>query len=284
VQGATVLHGTAAAVTNALGEFTLTGVPATGPAGVVVNAPGHVFRRVAFDMTPNRAGVRIDVIQDAPPFDLLFYRAWARDAIEGFSLQATRPWTRDPNFHFRTRLLDVDEIVPDDVIDRLAGLFANSIVELSGGRRQIGAVERGTEPRDAEDGWVNVTFARNLGGALGRSTVGGNQGTIALVYAPLLIPTPLNNPHNCEFPLYSVADHEITHTMGFWHTIETLVDSLSGPGCTGTGRPERSRLHSAIMYSRPPGNTDPDVDPPTALQARAADPARQPLVSCFIQR
>jgi hypothetical protein len=281
--GATVLHGPSAAVTDANGQFTLNNITTSGAAGVVVNAPGHVFRRVIFDMTPNRSGVTIDVIRDAPPFDLLFYRAWVRDVLESETLQSTRPWTVNPNFYFKTVLDDVEETVPDAVIDRLVGLFANSITELSGGRRAIGTVERGASPREVLDGWVNVTFARNLSGALGRSSVGGNSGTMAFVYAPALLSTPQNNPYSCELYLYSIADHEITHTMGFWHTFDVIGDSFSGPGCTGTGRPERTRIHSAIMYSRPFGNTDPDVDPVTALQSTAPEAGPQPVVACFRQ-
>ncbi len=283
VQGATVLHGTSAAVTNAAGEFTLNNVATSGAVGVVVNAPGYVYRRVVYDMTPNRAGVKIDVIRDAPPFEINFYRAWVRDFIESTSLQSTRPWTVDPSFYFKTLLDDTGTAVPDDVIDRLVGIFANSVAELSGGRRKIDRVERGTSAREPLDGWVNVTFAQNLSGALGRSSVGGNSATIALVYAPLLQSTPQNNPYNCELYLYSVADHEITHTMGFWHTFDVVGDSFSGPGCTGTGRPERTRLHSSIMYSRPFGNTDPDIDPASSAQLVAPGSGRPPVVECFRQ-
>lgn len=285
VSGATVIAGSAIATnTDAQGVFFLNGVATSGPLGIVVNAPGHVFRRVALSMTPNRTGVEIRAIQDAAPFSLDFYRMWVRDSFEGQSLQVTRPWTQNPNFYFQTELLDIEgEIVPDDVIDRLAGIFAASIPELSGGVRQIGTIERGTASREVIDGWVNVVFARNLGGTLGRSTVGGNSGTISLVYAPNLLSTPNNNPYDCEFPLYSVADHEITHTMGFWHTLDVFVDSFSGEGCTGAGRPERVRLHSGIMYSRPPGNMDPDVDPASALQSTVPGPGTQPVVACFRQ-
>ena len=279
----TVVSGGSAAVTDANGQFTLNGVATSGPIGVVVNPTGYVFRRVVFDMTPNRSGVKIDVIRDADPFNLLFYRAWVRDFLESTSLQPTRPWTVDPNFYFKTLLEDSDDIVPDATIDRLVGIFANSIVELSGGRRRIGAVERGTTTREPADGWVNVTFAINLGGSLGRSSIGGNMGTMAFVYAPALLSNSQNNPYGCEFYLYSVADHEITHTMGFWHTIDVIGDSFSGAGCTGTGRPSHTRLHSAVMYSRPFGNTDPDVDPVNALQAVAPGPGSQPVIACFRQ-
>jgi len=283
IAGATVLHGTSAAVTNASGEFTLNGVATSGAVGVVVNAPGHVYRRVVYDMTPNRTGVKIDVIRDAPPFDMLFYRAWVRDILQSQTLQTTKPWTVDPSFYFRTVLDDTGDVVPDDVIDRIVGLFTNAVSTLSGGRRKVDRVERGASPREQLDGWVNVTFVQNLGGALGRSSVGGNSGTMAFVYAPLLLSTPQNNPYNCELYLYSIADHEITHTMGFYHTFDIVGDSFSGPGCTGIGYPERTRIHSAIMYARPFGNSDPDIDPASSAQLTAPESGYRPVVECFRQ-
>ncbi|HUF46972.1 MAG TPA: hypothetical protein VMM93_04090 [Vicinamibacterales bacterium] len=283
IGGATLVHGGVSTITNSLGQFTLNGVTASGAAGVTVNAPGHVFRRVVFNMSPNRSGVTIDLIRSAPPFEIEFYRMWVRDSLQSTSLQATRPWTVNPNFYFKTTLDDVEVTVPDDVIDRIVSVFANAIPELSGGRRQLGTVERGTTARDIVDGWVNVTFAQNLAGTLGRSTVGGNSGTMALLYAPLLISTPQNNPFGCDFYLYGIADHEVTHTMGFYHTFETIGDSFSGPGCTGTGRPERTRIHSAIMYARPSGNTDPDVDPPSALQSTVPGGLARREIACFRQ-
>jgi len=283
LSGATVIHGSSAAVTNAAGEFTLNAVPTTGAVGVVVNAPGHVYRRVVYNMTPNRTGVTIDVIRDTAPFDFTFYRAWVRDLAQSQTLAATKPWTVDPSFYFKTVLGDTGEPVPDAVIDRIVGIFSNAVVALSGGRRKIDRVERNPSTREQLDGWVNVTFVQNLGGALGRSSVGGNSGTINLVYGALLQSTPLNNPYDCEFYLYSIADHEITHTMGFYHTFDTIADAFSGPGCTGTTYPERTRIHSAIMYSRPFGNTDPDIDPASSAQLTAPEPGFQPVVECFRQ-
>lgn len=283
IAGATIINGNIVTVTDASGAFTLNGIASSGTVGIVVNATGHVYRRVVYDMTPNRAGVKVDIIRDSAPFDLLFYRAWARDFIQSQSLLATKPWTVDPSFYFQTQLLDIEETVPDAVIDRMIAIFANSVSELSGGRRKLGTVERGTTAREVTDGWVNVVFARNLGGVLGRSSVGGNSGTMTLLYAPLLQSTPQNNPYGCDFYMYGIADHEITHTMGFYHTFDTIADSFSGAGCTGTGRPERTRIHSAIMYSRPPGNTDPDVDPASSAQLVAPTRGIGPIVECFRQ-
>jgi hypothetical protein len=79
----------------------------------------------------------------------------------------------------------------------------------------------------------------------------------------------------------SLADHEITHTMGYWHTQNVIVDSFSGEGCPGSPRPDYIRFHSSVMYSRPVGNKDPDLDPAPATAVQAPESGRRVVVSCF---
>ena len=131
--------------------------------------------------------------------------------------------------------------------------------------------------------FVHELSTSEMAGVLGRSTIGGNSGTISLLYSPLLVSNPQNNPFGCDFYMYGIAVHEITHTLGFYHTLDLINDSFSGPGCTGTGRPERTRFHSSIMYSRPAGNTDPDVDPASGAQLVAPGPFPGREIACFRQ-
>ena len=84
------------------------------------------------------------------------------------------------------------------------------------GRFRVAAFETGDRRRPAQEGWVNLTFYPQLGGAFGTSTVGGNSGTMSIRYG--MVSSPTTNPNNCMTPEVSIADHEITHTMGFWHT------------------------------------------------------------------
>jgi hypothetical protein len=284
IAGATVVSGAAAAVTNAAGEFTLTNTLTSGVGNLLTSAPGFILRGVSVALAGQRTGIRIDMIREADPFSLEFYRTWARDLFGSFELQRLKPWTMDPNFYFKTTLEDEDQVVPPDVIARIVEIFAASIPELSGGRRAIGTVETGTEARDALEGWVNVTFFRvPPTGALGSSSVGGNSGTMVLFYAPELLSSFLNNPWECDTVLEAVADHEITHTMGYYHTLDLVNDTFSGPGCLGSGRPDHVQFHSAIMYARPPGNRDPDVDPSDVFQAEAPSASRRSVISCFIR-
>jgi hypothetical protein len=80
-------------------------------------------------------------------------------------------------------------------------------------------------------------------------------------YDPSLASNVLNNPYNCASIPLQVADYLITTTMGYYQTANALTDEFSGPGCPGMGRPANTRYHASVMYSRPPGNIDPDVDP-----------------------
>jgi len=278
VAGATVLFAGVGSITDAQGRFSLVGIPSAGDAVVTVSAPGHLLRGAAVNLIGGPSTVAIDIIAEAPPFSLTFYREFVRDASEQFTLRTTARWTRAPSFYFKTTVETSGTVVPDATIDRIQEVFSRSVPELSGGRFQVAAFERGAEARPAADGWVNVTFYDQLGASFGTSTVGGNSGTISIRYG--MVSSATTNPYNCATPEVGVADHEITHTMGFWHTSNVLVDTFSGEGCPGT-RPDYVRYHAALLYSRPVGNRDPDIDavPGTTLASTAAGVGR-PVVAC----
>jgi len=277
--GVSLLLAGVATTSDAEGRFTINNVPDSGSGAITAQPAGYVFRAAPFALAPQRTGVVLDVIQDASPFSLPFYRALVRNGYESTNMQPTKPWTVSPSFYVKTTVEGSTDVVSPAILEDMRRLFANSIPELTGGRLQLAAFESGTTARTAEPGWVMITFYSQLS-VFGQSTVGGNQGTMQLRY--FLSSNPNTNPANCFSPEIYVADHEIVHTMGFWHTPEVLSDSFSGPGCPGSGRPAHTRYHAAVMYARPAGNTDPDVDPPTAIRAQA--PAgyggRPPEVSC----
>ena len=279
IAGVALLLAGVSATTDAQGRFTMTGVPDSGSGAITAQPAGYIFRASPFALSTLRSGVVLDLVQDAAPFSLPFYRALVRNGYESAQLQPTKPWTVAPSFYVKTTVEGSTDIVSDEIVDRLRTLFANSIPELTGGRLQLGAFESGTTPRGAEAGWVNITFYSQLD-VFGRSTVGGNTGNMLLRY--FLSSNATTNPNNCYSPEIYIADHEITHVMGYWHTPDVLVETFSGTGCPGSGRPAHTRYHAALMYSRPAGNTDPDVDPPTAIhgQAPAGFTGRPPEVSC----
>jgi hypothetical protein len=277
VPGAALVMGGAAAIADTNGRFTLTGIPSTGLGGLTATAPGFLLRSQMFALATARTDVAFDMIADAAPFSLQFYRFFVRDGFEGSTLQRTNPWTVDPSFHVVTIVEGTSLVVDPAIVEALEANFRRSVPELSGGRRQVAAFETGTVPRASEDGWVNLIFSLDLQGALGRATVGGDRGTMWLRHAPAS--NAQTNTNNCLAPEVFVADHEITHIMGFWHTPDLLADTFSGAGCPGAPRPAITALHAGVMYSRPRGNRDPDLDPSEIVHSTAPI-GRAPVVEC----
>jgi hypothetical protein len=268
--------GGAAAVTDPAGRFTMTGVPSSGEGVLVATAPGFVMRAKKFALAPARTGAVLDMIADQLPFSLEFYRFFVRNGFEGSTLERTAPWTIDPSFYVRTIVENTTTVVDPAVVAAIEANFRQSVPSLSGGRRQVAAFESGTDPRPETPGWVNVLFSFDLQGALGRATVGGNQGTMWIRYG--VASNAQTNSNNCLTPEVFVADHEITHTMGYWHTFNIFADTFSGPGCPGAPRPSYTEFHAGVMYSRPFGNQDPDLDPFELVNFTAPAPRR--VVDC----
>jgi hypothetical protein len=280
VGGGTVKLGSASTISDAGGGYQLNGTPESGTAIVTANATGYVFRGVAFSLTPSKAGASLDLIRDAAPFSFTFYRQFARNAFEGTQLEALKRWTVNPSFYFQL-ITDAGTVVPPDIIQSMKDNLTKSVPELSGNKFSVAAFDQGDGPKDATDGWVNVIFSRTNLGYLGYSSVGGNQGTINIRYDPTLVSNSLNNPYNCSSIPLAVIDHEVIHTMGFWHTENALTDEFSGNGCPGVGRPSATVFHASIVYSRPVGNVDPDVDPLTTAHALAPGGRRPgPTIAC----
>jgi len=267
-------------VTNANGEFQITGLPA-GQIQYELSAPQHVTHVSQLSVEGAREGVTIDLIRDAEPFSLGFYRQFARDGLDNpTALGATHPWTTAPSFYMRTVTDDSGEAVAPEILAGVRRVILNSVPELSAGHFTVAAFETGADARPTQPGWVIVTFFSVFptANAIGDASIGGNAGRIRLAYdAPRLEPRI-----DCNAWIVAVADHEIVHTMGFYHTGAPFGGGLDfdfqSIGCTGTGRQERTRYHAAVMYSRPRGNIDPDQDPSTF--ASLVTESMPPVVSC----
>jgi hypothetical protein len=280
VAGASVAIAGHYTTSDAAGRFALSGLSSFGT--VRVEADGYVPRESYIRLDTPRDGIAIDLIPNTAPFSLAFYRLFARDALEStVGLRPLSRWTIPPSFYIKTSV-STGEPVPADVIDLIKSVFENSVRELSAGRMSVAAFETGASTRPAADGWVNVIIEPQLFtvGELGRSTVGGNQGMMWLRFDPADPRRYQNDPSECAAEIVKVAAHEIYHTMGYWHLTDDFLPALADPGCDGASLSDMVRYHAAVMYSRVPGNMDPDRDPSTFAFARTGGAG--PIVSCTL--
>jgi hypothetical protein len=290
VGGVTVRLGSITANSDAGGKFTLPGTPVNGAAVVTASVPGFVFRGVSFTLAASRGDLALDLLPDGAPFSLNFYRQLVRNGANSASLEPIRRWTVNPSFYFRQRTVDNNALVPVDVIQSIQDTFTNAVPALTGGKFTVGTFEVGDTERAPLDGWVNVNFYTTSTGllfncgsdrALGCASVGGNQGTMTIRHDPAGVPlTGPSNPYNCSSVARAVADHEITHSMGYWHTEDALVDTFSGNGCSGVTYPDFTRFHASVAYSRPVGNLDPDIDTTASAHLTASGSGSRRTVVC----
>jgi len=260
VVGATVRLGSAVAVSNSSGQFTLTGVPSSGQAIASVVLPGYIPRGELVTLAAMQTGVVLDIIPVNSPFDLMFYRAFARDSLGSSTLLATQHWTMAPQFYIQDLTTDTSTVVPGDVIQSIEDNVTQAVQELTGGRFQVGGFTVGDGAMAVQTGWVIITFSTAApGGNTGTATLATNMGSMLLQYDPTVASNSFNNPNNCASVTLAAADALVFHVMGFWHT-GSAADELSGGGCSGAGRSAIAVYHAALMYSRPPGNIDQDTD------------------------
>jgi hypothetical protein len=227
-----------------------------GPAGLFdlsFAAPGFLTNRLRFNVI-NPTERNVEAISLDPPFDLEFYREFARGRHD-YGLQPIQRWTTAPRIFFRTITSDTNAPVPGDSIDVMEQFARTRVPQLTGGRFQVAGIDRGPDPPTDRRGWIVVdTFQNgipNAPGAGGTSSVGTNPGQINL----LLDTIRTSASSGCYTRMGGAFHHEIVHAMGFYHA----------PGGWSVDNNCNEMLshvlfHANIAYSRPPGNLDPDID------------------------
>jgi hypothetical protein len=214
-----------------------------------------------------RNGVDIDLIRDAPPFSRDFYNQLVRDTCDndpGAPFPIFR-WTSAPSFYVQTVDQNGKAIEPE-VLSVTVDALQRAVPAWTAGHYAAVTIESGSAPRAEAPGWINVVFRRDPSSKrCGESRVGANPGLITL----------WDDRCSCGSVKVpgSVTIHEVGHALGFWHVSDknsVMYPTDSGQCRTGILSADEN-YHAAIAYSRPPGNSDPDIDPnytSTALKVK----------------
>lgn len=222
-----------------LGSFTQE--VAALPALVSVSAPGHHTRLARI----TAAQPTVDLIPDAAPFDLTFYRQLVRSGLDSpSSLQPLRVLTQSPRIYLQRTGLS-DETVA--ALEQAARAF---VPALSGGRLQVASWETGDAARPAGGGGIVIDLINDSARSCGESFVGESAGHIWL-----------NQKSSCTRPLHHTFGHELGHALGFRHVDDTAALMMATRPLSHNGLPsDRERYHAAIAYARRSGNGDVDQD------------------------
>ena len=268
IGGARVTPGwTLAAVTaDGNGNYQLGDVanPPSTPYPVTLSAGGFISHDAWITWTRGpRTGVDLDMIRDAAPFNMDFYRKFARGTFDqpGAPFPILR-WNTAPSFYVKTTDQNGRAIEPE-VMVRVLDAIRQAVPAFTGGRYSAAAIETGTDTRAQAQNWINVDIRRdpNERRICGQAFIGANPGQITL------------NDDVCSCGSNkipgAVTMHEVGHAMGFFHVDDRaslMFPFIAGDCPAGALSPNES-YHAGIAYSRPRGNTDPDHDPSNGATA-----------------
>ena len=277
VPGATLNAGGVTARSGADGSFALDLPP--GDHRLTVSGSGIVERTTT--IRAPTSGLELDVIPEGGSWELAFYREIARNGSGGGKLEPLTRWDSEPTFFIDTRPEPTTGAeIPEETIEFVREAIRVTVPLLSGGRYTAERIVATREPpEDMTPGtvvlrWNAAEVARFADNADAfAKQVGGSENVVVFRHIP---------------ETWAVH-HEIGHVMGLYHPLDGLRPShmwysghLAPPHFT-----KWDIFHAQVLYSRPAGNVDVDVDPAGFViggAAVAGMPSAAPVVCFFPER
>jgi hypothetical protein len=261
------------------GSWEISQASVEGTPSVEVSAEGYITRRTYLRWaTGTRGDIVIDLIKDAAPFALAYYRELVRNHFEEPDvLQPLRRLTKNPNFYIHKHNPRTGTDIPTSEFESLVSSLREGVRQMSGGQLEAGRIEHGSEERAEQSGFITVTFVSDPDADwCGRARVGADPGLIIINHGV----------DGCSSRCGPFAPrtvvHEVGHALGYWHVAaagDIMNTAWYDRTCGTTTLSTVEGHHARIAYRRPPGNLDTDWDPVSAALLKA--PAGPPLiVSC----
>lgn len=276
VAGATVTIAGKTAGTALDGSWQIDGLARLATLDAEVSAPGYLTRNTRVKTDNGRSDIALDLIRDAAPFSLAFYRQMVRnahDAPADFAGEPLRRWTKNPNFYIQTLNPKTGTSITASELALIEAAIRSAVPQV-GSNLSIGSVSSGLEPKSVAD-TVSVSFEFNPnGGACASALVGANPGQITLNYERCACSGLAISPE-------TVA-HEVGHALGLRHTSGGgIMDNNRVRACTNTAFSAAETYHARIAYARQPGNMDIDRDAASSLGLLQPGQHSAPLVRCY---